>query len=182
MKISFIAAVAENYVIGKDGDLPWRLPSDLKWFKRNTLEKPCLMGRKTYESLGSPLPSRRNIVLTSSGTFEAPCEIVHDLNTVFELVHDAPELMILGGATLYEALFDRADRFYLTVVHARPEGDTRFPPIDAGQWTVASREFVPADERNPISHTFFVLERETYAKSTTAPDVLPAAYRLLSQA
>ncbi|MEZ4459736.1 MAG: type 3 dihydrofolate reductase [bacterium] len=180
MKISFIAAVAENYVIGKDGDLPWRLPSDLKWFKRNTLEKPCLMGRKTYESLGSPLPSRRNIVLTSSHTFEAPCEIVHDLDSALELVHDAPELMILGGATLYEELIDRADRFYLTVVHARPDGDTRFPAMDAGQWRVASREFVAADDRNPIAHTFFVLERETYGESATAHDVLPAAYRLFS--
>lgn len=179
MKISFIAAVAENYVLGKDGHIPWHLPSDLKWFKANTLHKPCLMGRKTYESLGHPLPSRRNIVLTSQPHFECPCEVVHSIMEAMAIV-DEPEMMILGGASLYRALMNVADRFYLTVVHTLADGDTRFPPIDAAQWSVSHRDFVPADERNPFAHTFFILDRLDYADVHTSPEKLPNVYRQLN--
>jgi dihydrofolate reductase len=174
MKISFIAAIAENYVIGKDGDLPWRLPSDLRWFKQTTIHKPCVMGRRTYESLGKPLPSRQNIVVTRDTSFHAPCDVVHTIDAALTCAGEAEEIMILGGATIYEALFDRADRFYLTVVHARPAGDTLFPAFDLSQWNIMSREDVDADEKNPIPHSFFVLDRVSYAPFEGQEDSLPA--------
>lgn len=177
MKISLIAAVAENYVIGKDGALPWRLPSDLRWFKQHTVGKPCIMGRKTYESLGKPLPERLNIVVSNDQEFYAPCEMARTVDEALAAAGDAPEVMILGGRRLYESFMERADRLYLTVVHTRPEGDTRFPPIDAAQWRVSERLWVDADDKNPFDHTFWVLERETYGPVHNVQASLPVQYR-----
>ncbi len=176
MKICFIAAIAQNYIIGHEGDLPWRLPSDLRWFKKHTINKPCVMGRRTYDSLGKPLPSRQNIVVTRDLSFEAPCDVAHSIDEALACAGDAEEIMILGGAAIYQALLERADRFYLTVVHARPEGDTSFPAFDPEQWNVVSREDVDPDEKNPIAHTFYVLDRVIYAPVKTKGDTLPAEF------
>lgn len=181
MKISIIAAVAENYIIGKDGTLPWRLSSDLKWFKNHTVGKPIVMGRKTYLSIGKPLPDRQNIVVSNDQEFSASCAVVRSLDEAIAAAGDAPELMVIGGRGIYEGFIDRADRLYLTVVHARPDGDTRFPPIDAAQWRVTLRERVDADDKNSFSHTFYILDREQYGPVSTVQESLPASYRALKR-
>lgn len=175
MKISLIAAVAENYVIGKDGDLPWRLPSDLKWFKAKTIGKTCLMGRLTWESLGFPLPSRRIIVVSSRGV--EGIESASSPEEAIELADPSEdqELMILGGSGLYQHFLPRADRFYLTVVHAKPEGDTRFPAIVPSEWKVIESTHVAADEKNPYAHTFLVLDRIQAAQGREGSDELNAS-------
>ena len=179
-KIAPIAAVAHNYVIGKDGDLPWHLPADLKWFKAQTLGKPCLMGRRTLESFPAPLRGRRNIALTRQPGYEAPegVEVAHSLDEALAMAGEAQEVMILGGARVYEELMARADRFYLTVVHADVDGDTRFPPFDLAQWRVASVEHHGADARNAHAYSFYVLEREVYGPVASPEDArLPDALR-----
>ena len=164
--ISLIAAVAENYVIGKDGELPWRLPADLKWFVEKTRGKPVIFGRRTYESTGF-LKSRTNIVLTSRDDFEDErAVVVHTIDEALEAAKPADEIMILGGSSIYEQFMPIADRFYLTVVHARPDGDTRFPPIDASEWRIASEERREADELNPHAMTFLILERDSSSEPT----------------
>lgn len=161
--ISLIAAVAENYTIGVDGDLPWRLPNDLKWFKSKTVNKPVVMGRITHETLGFPLPSRRNIILTRDENYGSEgCEVAHSIDQALEMAGDVPELMILGGAGVYEQFMDSADRFYLTVVHSEFDGDTVFPAFEAEQWRVTFSEHHEANEKNPYDHTFYILEREEY--------------------
>lgn len=165
MKISLIAAVAENYTIGKDGDLPWHLPSDLRWFVSHTKGKPIVFGRKTLDSLGEPLPSRRNIILTRQEDWKMEgCEIAHSIEEALDIADgpDVQEVMILGGATVYEQFLDRADRFYLTIVHDQFEGDTHFPPIDMDQWEIRFRRRAEVDEENEIEHTFYVLDRLEY--------------------
>lgn len=172
MIISLIAAVAENYVIGKDGDLPWRLPADLKWFKKHTVGKTCLMGRKTYESLGFPLPSRRIIVISSQPIHG--CEHASSIEKAMEMAQlaESEELMILGGSGLYNHFLPVADRFYLTVVHATPEGDTFFPAIHPQDWKASLEEFHPADEKNLIPHTFFILERVGHSSDAPSDELL----------
>ncbi len=176
--ISLIAAVAENYTIGVDGDLPWRLPNDLRWFKSQTVNKPVIMGRITHETLGFPLPSRRNIILTRDQSYESEgCEIAHSINEAVEMVGDVDELMILGGAGIYQQFMDRADRFYLTVVHDEFEGDTHFPAFDADQWRVEFHEGHAADEKNPYDHTFYILEREEYGPVDSNAEMLDERFR-----
>lgn len=170
--ISLIAAVAEDFTIGDDGDLPWRLPNDLKWFKSKTVNKPVLMGRVTHESLGFALPSRRNIILTRDPSYRADgCEVANTIEEALDLVGDSyPELMILGGAAVYKQFMDRADRFYLTIVHEDFSGDTRFPAFDADQWRVTFTQKHEKDAKNPHAHTFYILERTTYAPATSQAD------------
>lgn len=177
-RISFIAAVAENYVIGKEGQLPWRLPADLKWFVEHTRGKPVLFGRRTFESTGY-LKARRNIVLTTRRDYDGGADVVvHTLDEALAEAEGDDELMVLGGATIYEELLPRADRFYLTVVHARPDGDTRFPPFSEQQWDVVYEERRDADERNPHAMTFYILDRAEYGPSDAAPtELLPVRYR-----
>jgi dihydrofolate reductase len=159
MKISLIVAVAENGVIGQGGRLPWRLPADLQHFKRITLGKPVLMGRKTWASIGQPLPGRRNLVVTRDPNFTAPgAEVYADLDAALRAVADAPELMVIGGADVYRALLPRAQTLHLTRVHARPEGDTAFPALTA-DWVRVSSEFRPADEQNRLDLDFEVWKR-----------------------
>lgn len=175
--LSAIAAVAENYVIGRDGDLPWRLPADLRWFVAQTRNKPLIFGRKTYESTGY-LKGRRNIVVTRQPDYESDCDlVVTSLDAALEATADDEEVMVLGGATIYELLMPRIDRFYLTVVHAQPDGDTHFPAIDANQWDISFREGRPADADNPLDMTFFILERREYGAVQLGEPLLPSALR-----
>lgn len=144
--IAMIAAVAANGVIGNDGRLPWHLPSDFAFFKAQTLGKPLLMGRKTFESIGRPLPGRTNIVVTRQRGYQPDgVLVIDDLDAALAhaqtiaLADRAEEVMIGGGETLYRAVLPRADRLYLTHVDLTPEGDTRFPEIDSEDWVVAER-------------------------------------------
>jgi dihydrofolate reductase len=159
MKLTAVVAVSDNGVIGRDNAIPWHQPADLAYFKRVTMGKPVLMGRKTWESIGKPLPGRRNIVLSRSG-FTAPgAEVVRTLDEACELVAGAGEIMVIGGAKVFELAMPRMDRVHLTRVHCIIEGDVFLPPLDPGQWREVSREHRPADERNPCAMTFTELVR-----------------------
>ena len=158
--LSLVAAVADNRVIGRDNQLPWRLPADLAHFKRLTLDKPIVMGRRTWESLPGLLPRRRHIVLSRDPDYRAAgCCVASSLGTAITLLSGEPELMIVGGATLYAEAMPLAQRLYLTQVHTLAEGDVRFPDWDAGQWEEVSRIDRPADDKNVLDMTFLELRR-----------------------
>jgi len=162
MLVSLIAALTDDYVIGIDNRLPWKLPADMRWFRRHTLGKTVLMGRKTFESLGCrPLPERRNLVITSDRSFSAEgVEVVHDIDETIALAEaEGGELMVIGGASFYEQMLERADRLYLTFVHAEVAGDAWFPRFDVDQWREVEREDHAADEKNPHPYSFVILER-----------------------
>lgn len=162
MKISLIAAIANRRVIGKNNQLPWHLPADLKYFKATTLNKPIVMGRKTYESLGKPLPQRTNIILTSDRTYKAHgCYVVHSFDEAIQAVKDAEEIFIIGGATLFQLYLPLANRFYLTMIHADFEGDTFFPDFDAASFRLLKEENHLPDEKNPWPYDFLVFEGVT---------------------
>lgn len=157
--IALIVAMDRNRLIGRDGDLPWRLPNDLKHFKQLTVAKTVLMGRKTWLSLGRPLPDRENWVLTRDATFAAPgCRVFGDLDSALRAHRDG-ELMIIGGADLYRQALPLAQRIYLTEVDAALDGDAHFPALDPAQWREAAAEPHPADERHAYAYRFRVLER-----------------------
>lgn len=159
MTISIIVAMAENRVIGVDNTLPWHLPGDMKWFRRHTLGKPVVMGRKTYESIGRPLPERTNIVVTRNPDYWAPgCQVVPSIEAALEAAGEG-EVMVLGGADLYRQILPRADRLYLTLVHAQVMGDALFPENDWSQWQEIERQDCERDERNPYDYSFRVLKR-----------------------
>lgn len=158
--LSIIAAMAHNRVIGKDNRLPWRLPADLQHFKRITMGKPMVMGRKTWESLPGLLPGRRHIVVTRDRNYQATgAEVVHSLDQAITRAGDVDEIMLVGGANLYAQALELASRLYLTEIDARVEGDAWFPEFDAGQWREVSREAHPADGQNRYSYAFTLLER-----------------------
>lgn len=158
--ISMIAAMSHNNVIGKDGDMPWHLPNDLRHFKEVTSGNPILMGRKTYQSIGKPLPNRRNIVLTRDKSFHAEgVEVIHSLNEVEPLMHEADEFFVIGGATIYEQLMHLAERLYITKIDATFEGDTYFPQINDEVWHVVNEKAGVLDEKNHYEHTFYTYER-----------------------
>jgi dihydrofolate reductase len=158
--ISLIAAVADNGVIGRDGALPWRLPEDLRRFKAVTLGKPVLMGRRTWLSLGGPLPGRENIVLSRNPGFAAQgATVVHSLDEALALSAHAAELIVIGGAEIYRCTLPLAGRIHLTRVHARIDGDTFLPGFRADEWRVVKREAWPADARHAFAMTFETLER-----------------------
>jgi dihydrofolate reductase len=166
--LSSIVARAENGVIGRDGDLPWRLRSDLKHFKAVTLGKPCLMGRKTWESLPFPLPGRPNLVLTRQADYAANgAEVFADLNEMIgrgaELAGagGVDEIMLIGGAQLYSTLLPRTNRIYETVVHATVEGDAHFPSLDPADWAVIQETAHKAGKGDDHDFTVRVLERRT---------------------
>lgn len=158
--VSIIVAMAENRVIGKDNSLPWHLPADLKHFKAMTVGKPIIMGRKTWESLPGKLPDRAHIVITANPGYVAEgCVVVHSLEQALEAAGDVSEVMIVGGAMLYEQALPLADRLYLTIVETQVEGDAWFPQYDPGQWQEIERQRYPADERNPCAYSFVTLSR-----------------------
>jgi dihydrofolate reductase len=158
--ITLIVACSENGVIGRDGGMPWHLPAELARFKAATMGKPLLMGRKTYTSIGRPLPGRRMIVITRDPGFSAPgVEAAHSIEEALARVSDVEEVMIGGGASLYEALIARADRLLLTVVHATIDGDTRFPAFALDAWRVHAALPCDADARNAFAYTQYDLRR-----------------------
>lgn len=153
--------MADDRVIGIENRLPWRLPSDMKWFRRHTLGKPIIMGRKTFESFGAkPLPDRLNIVMTRDPAYQADGAIVvHTIDEAVAAAGTADEVMIIGGASFYAQMLPRADRLYLTFVHTKVAGDAWFPAYDDSEWYELERHDVAADERNPYSHSFCIFER-----------------------
>ncbi|WP_088032678.1 dihydrofolate reductase [Evansella clarkii] len=160
--ISMVVAMDENRVIGKDGDLPWHLPNDLKFFKRVTTGHTIIMGRKTHESIGRPLPDRRNIVVTTQQSY-APegVEVLHSLEEVKQFADKKEEeFFLIGGETLFRQLLPVTGRIYLTVIHDEFEGDTYFPEISEDEWEVVSSEKGETDEKNIYEHTFLVYERK----------------------
>jgi dihydrofolate reductase len=160
MRLALIAALARNRVIGIGNHLPWHLPADLTRFKALTMGKPILMGRRTFESIGRPLPGRRNLVLTRDSSFDvAGCEIARSLDEALMLVGDAPEVMVIGGAQLYTECLPRAYRLYLTHVETEPEGDAFFPILDPGEWIERERSAHAPDDKNPYHYAFVTYDR-----------------------
>ena len=160
MKIAIIVAMDEQRVIGKNNDLPWRLSADLQYFRRITMDKPIIMGRHTHESIGRPLPGRRNIVVTRQADYVADgCEVVHSLDEALALCVQAFEVMIMGGASLYRQTLPLADRMYITRVHASVDGDTWFPDWHKPDWVLQSREDHGADDNNAYDYSFMSYER-----------------------
>ncbi|QSR46650.1 type 3 dihydrofolate reductase [Aeromonas veronii] len=162
MKISMIAAMAHDRVIGKDNQMPWHLPADLAHFKRVTLGKPVLMGRKTFESIGRPLPGRRNLVISRNPGYQAEgIEVVGSVEAALALLagSSVEELMVIGGGHLYAEMLPSADCLYLTQIDLAVEGDTRFPAFDDGQWQRIECESHPADEKNPHPYNFETWQR-----------------------
>ncbi len=161
MTISIIVAMDKKGVIGLEGDLPWHLSADLKRFKAMTMGKPLIMGRKTHESIGRPLPGRKNIILTQSQEFKAEgCTVVHSLEEALLAAGEVDEVMIMGGSGIYDQSLDRANRLYITEVHADVSGDVYFPEFDGGEWVEIEREDHSADDKNDFDYSFVVKERK----------------------
>ena len=157
LKISLVVAMDRNGVIGRDNALPWRLPDEMAHFKRVTLGKPVVMGRRTFESLGKALPGRKNIVVTRQADFAAPgCEVVHSLEEAWRAADGAEEACVIGGTMLFAETLPAADVLYLTEVEAEVQGDTWFPPFDRTQWVEREIARHPADARH--AYPFRVLE------------------------
>ena len=161
MQLSIIVAMDRNRVIGRDDVLPWHISSDLKNFKKITMGKPIIMGRKTHESIGRPLPGRENIILTRDKNYQAEgCTVLHSLEEIFDHCEDVDEVMITGGSEIYKQSLEQASRLYLTEVHTEIEGDTFFPEFDWNQWNEISREDHKADEKNEFDYSFVILKRK----------------------
>jgi len=167
-KICLVVAAAENWVIGVDNKMPWHLPKDLKFFKNTTMAKPILMGRKTFESIGRPLPGRLNIVITRQSDWQVDgVQVAGSVEAAIELAqawceqNKQAELMVIGGAEIYAQLLPKAERIYLTRVEASPVGDAVFPEPDEQHWREVQREAHLACEQNPYNYAFCTLERVT---------------------
>lgn len=161
--ISFIVAAAENNVIGKDNQLPWHLPNDMKYFKNQTWGMTVVMGRKSLESLGKPLQGRKNIVVTRNKDWKREgAEVAHSIDEAIELAKKtgANEIFIIGGAEIFKAAMPVADRIYLTRIHHKFEGDAYFPEVEESQWQLVQSRFCNADDKNQYPHTFQVWERK----------------------
>jgi dihydrofolate reductase len=161
-RISLVVAAADNGVIGRDGGMPWHLPADLAHFKKVTMGKPVVMGRRTHESIGRPLPGRLNLVLSRDPGYQpAGCRRVGSLDEAVSIAADtgANEVMVIGGGGVYRDALPVADRIILTRVHAEPEGDTWFPDPEPGDWREASRSERAPDDRNPHALSFIELRR-----------------------
>ena len=164
MIISLIVAMDEKRGIGKDGKLPWRLSSDLKRFRELTMGHHMIVGRKTFESIGKPLPGRQTIVVTHNAGFKADgCLVAGSVQAALALAQERgePEVFVIGGAEIYAQVIDVADRVYLTQVHAEVDADTFFPELKPDTWTEIQSTFQAADERNQYSFSFKQLERKT---------------------
>jgi len=162
MIISCIVAVAKNNVIGKDNDIPWYLPNDLKYFKKRTLNHHILMGRKCYQSIGKPLPKRTNVIITRDPYFiSSNCIVTQSIEQALSVAYEngEEEVFIIGGGTIYEQTQNIWDRLYLTEVDLEVEGDVFFPNIDLGEWDLVSSEAHSKDEKNEFDHNFNVYHR-----------------------
>lgn len=165
MSFSILVAAAENQVIGRDGDLPWHLSADLQRFKRLTMGHPIVMGRKTYESIGRPLPGRTSIVITRQTNYQA-VEGVVVVNCLEEAIRFAEslqgpddEVFVIGGAEIYRTALPLAKRVYLTRVHAQVDGDVTFPVLEDHVWQLVEEQQHPADEKNSLDYSFQLFER-----------------------
>lgn len=168
VRVALVVAIAENGVIGKSGKLPWRLSSDLKFFRNVTMNKPLIMGRRTFESIGKPLDGRDNIVITRTSGLEWPgVFVVSELKDALALAREkaaargADEIAVIGGAEIYALTLPVADLIYLTEVHAEPDGDTFFPELDRNEWREVSRERHAAGPKDDADYSFVVLQRRT---------------------
>lgn len=162
MPVNLIVAMAKNRVIGIDNKMPWHLPADFAWFKKNTLGHPVVMGRKTFESIGKPLPGRRNIVVSRNPAWRANgCDVYSSLGAALGSCATTEEIFVIGGATLYREALPIADRVFITEVEASPSGDTTFPIMSAGNWREVMREHRAADEKNAHAMDFVILDRVT---------------------
>ncbi|MCW8195737.1 type 3 dihydrofolate reductase [Proteobacteria bacterium 005FR1] len=168
MRISLIVALTDNRVIGRENKMPWHLPNDLKYFKRMTMGKPVVMGRKTFESIGKPLPGRTNVVITHQSGWRAEgVQVAHnvpeglELATRLSLIDGSEEVMVIGGAQIYREVLPQAHRLYLTQIHTQIDGDAFFPEISEDEWQEVGREDHKADSANPHDHSFVVLDRVT---------------------
>lgn len=160
LRICLIAALAANRVIGKNNALPWRLPADLKRFKALTMGHPVLMGRKTHESIGRPLPGRRNLVITRNRDYSAPgCEVIHSLDEAIAACRGAQDIFVVGGAELYRESLPRAHRLEFTEIHAEFEGDATFPEFFQGEWRETGREIHSDEAGIPFRYDFARYER-----------------------
>lgn len=161
MRLSAIVAMSDNRVIGNHNQLPWHLPADLKHFKNITLGKPIIMGRKTFESIGRPLPGRTNIVITRDVNFKAPgCLVMNSIDAALAAMHENEEVVIIGGAQLYQQMMPRLQRIYLTIIHQEFIGDAFFPALDLAEWHEVSREDFEGDEQNKYKFSFLIFEKK----------------------
>ena len=161
MRISLVVAASKNNVIGRDRGLPWHLPDDLRHFKRLTVGKPVIMGRRTFESIGRPLPDRRNIVMTRDANYAADgCDVVTSVEEALDAAQGAGEVMVIGGGQVYRDFLPHADRLYLTRVQADVEGDTYFRDIDRIRWRLVSSEHHDADEKHAYAFDLMEFERQ----------------------
>lgn len=159
MIVSIVVAISENNAIGKDNQLIWHLPADLKHFKEITSGHSIIMGRKTYDSIGKALPNRRNIVITRNESLKIPnVELCNSLEAALSLCENEDEVFVIGGAEIFEQACSLAEKIYLTRVHANYEADTFFPQIDAAKWTETAVEHHLADAKNAVDYTFSTLE------------------------
>ncbi|GLR72548.1 type 3 dihydrofolate reductase [Agaribacter marinus] len=168
MKVSIIAAMAKNRIIGKDNQMPWHLPADLKHFKSVTLGKPVLMGRKTYESIGKALPGRTNIVISRNVEYKLDdARVVESVEEAMSLASTlSSEVMVIGGGAIYEALLPKATHLYLTFIDLSTDGDTVFPDYESvGSWQIVETEKHSADDKNPHDYTFVTLARSSLRDS-----------------
>ena len=164
MRLSIIAAVSANQVIGDHNSLPWKLPADLKRFQKLTMGHHLLMGRKTFESIGFVLPGRTTVVITHQPDYHPEGVLVaHSLEAALRLVDNDSELFIAGGAEIYRQMLTLADRLYLTYIHEEFEGDARFPHFDESDWEPISREDREPDQDNTYSYSFVIYERKSHA-------------------
>jgi len=165
--LSIVVAAADNNVIGADGDMPWRLSSDLKRFRKLTMGKPMIMGRKTFESIGKPLPGRISVVVTRDKEWQADgAVVVNDIERAVELARElaagqgADEIVIVGGGEIYRQLIDRCETLYVTRVRSEPVGDTRFPAIDSAFWSLDHEEEFPASDVDSAATTYRIYRRK----------------------
>ncbi|HEU0112695.1 MAG TPA: dihydrofolate reductase [Flavisolibacter sp.] len=163
MILSLLVAADEQNVIGKNNQLPWHLPNDLKYFKNQTWGMPILMGRKTFESIGKPLLGRKSIVITRNEDWKYKnVDVVHSVEEAIEKAKEygVKEIFVIGGAEIFITAFKQANRIYLTRIHHQFQGDVYFPEVSALQWNLVQSRFCHADEKNAYSHTFQVWERQ----------------------
>lgn len=159
--ISIIVAAAQNNAIGYQNQLLWRMPADLKFFKDTTINHTVIMGRKTFESVGKPLPKRRNIIITRQTDYEVEgAEVVNSINDALALCSPHEETFIVGGAEIYNLIMDQCDRIYFTLIYGEFEADTFFPPILQDFWQLTSESYHQADEKNPYDYNFMIYQRK----------------------
>lgn len=160
--ISFLFAMGKNRVIGRDNQLPWHLPADLAYFKKKTMGHPIVMGRKTYESIGKPLPGRENVIVTRNSEYEAEgCTVVHSVDEACRMFPDDEEIFVIGGAKLFDAFYPFADRMYVTYINETFEGDTFFRAIDDSEWKRTSVEKGIKNDKNRYEYSFITYERKS---------------------